>query len=420
MRVSRTPQNGWSLFSIGSVCTFSRGISWRKSQERRDPKLGALPVLRIPNVQNTLRLTDLLYIDGVTKAQQAKTQARAGCTLLVGSNGNPKRVGNCVYVAESGRFLFASFLIGAKSSSPELDDEFLYRLLSSRTVQSEIWNSVQGSTGLRNIDLDALKSLRVLIPPLGEQRKIAAILASIDNAIGTAQEVIDQVGTVKQGVLHELLSHGLSGRHEKKKDTVVGRIPDTWEVVRLGDVVSLPRGQKNPTEGPYRNWPLIAPNHVESGTGRLLRIETAVEQSARSGKYAFASGDVVYSKIRPYLRKAVVAPFTGLCSADMYPLRAKARVDPRFVLAVLLSRRFTDFANSLSTRTGIPKINREQLGSYVFAIPPAKEQKQMVRCFHSLDQRVEAEVSRKEQLSRLKSALMSVLLTGELRVTPDP
>ena len=301
----------------------------------------------------------------------------------------------------------------------QLDTRYLAQLGQWRPLQRHAVATSSG-TKMPRTSWAKLGEFQFSLPPLQEQRKIAAILASVDNAIKQTQAVIDQVGTVRQALVHELLSHGLSGRHGKKKGTVVGRIPDTWDIVRLGDVVSLPRGQKNPTKGPYRNWPLVAPNHVESGTGRLLRIETALEQNAKSGKYAVAPGDVVYSKIRPYLRKAVVATFRGLCSADMYPLRPKARVDSRFLLAVLLSGRFTDFANSLSTRTGIPKINREQLGSYVLAMPPAKEQKRMVRCFVSLDQRGETEVSKKEQLLRVKSALMSVLLTGELRVTPDP
>ena len=126
-----TPR-GWSSSAIGSVCAFTRGVSWKKSQERRFPTAGAVPVLRIPNVQKTLELTELLYIDGLTEVQQAKARVEEGWTLLVGSNGNPRRVGNCVYVAEPRGFLFASFLIGAKSTDPERVDNELGAALLHR------------------------------------------------------------------------------------------------------------------------------------------------------------------------------------------------------------------------------------------------------------------------------------------------
>ena len=60
-----------------------------------------------------------------------------------------------------------------------------------------------------------------------------------------------------------------------------------------------------------RSLPLVAPNHIESATGHLLSIETARAQRAKSGKYEYQAGDVVYSKIRPYLQKAWLADFGG-------------------------------------------------------------------------------------------------------------
>ena len=78
-----TTTSEWSSSAIGSVCTFSRGVSWKKSQERRFPTAGAVPVLRIPNVQETLELTELLYIDGLAAVQQRVrplTRPRSGYT----------------------------------------------------------------------------------------------------------------------------------------------------------------------------------------------------------------------------------------------------------------------------------------------------------------------------------------------------
>jgi len=83
------------------------------------------------------------------------------------------------------------------------------------------------------------------------------------------------------------------------KRTDVGLIPESWTVEPLLRALILPRGQVDPRRQPYSSMILIAPDHVESGTGRLLVKETAQAQGAISGKYPFVAGDIVYSKIRP-------------------------------------------------------------------------------------------------------------------------
>src|SRR5687768_3241458 len=100
----------------------------------------------------------------------------------------------------------------------------------------------------------------------------------------------------------------------------------------------------DPKEEPWSEMPLIAPNHIESGTGRVLNIESAAEQGAESGKYAYPAGTVLYSKIRPALAKACIAPENGLCSADMYPIVPTPSLLPGFLLMQLLSGAFTDWA----------------------------------------------------------------------------
>ncbi len=87
---------------------------------------------------------------------------------------------------------------------------------------------------------------------------------------------------------------------------------------------------------------------LRRGTGRLLNYRTAAEDGMRSGKYHFRAGSVLYSKIRPYLRKATIANFEGLCSADMYPLQIKnGRLVSEFLMWSLLSPNFMACRESL-------------------------------------------------------------------------
>ena len=200
------------------------------------------------------------------------------------------------------------------------------------------------------------------------------------------------------------------------KLTEVGSIPSDWDVKPLLALVRPATGQVDPKVEPYRSMTLVAPDHIESESGRLIARRTAAEQNAISGKYLFKHGDIVYSKIRPYLRKAFLADFAGVCSADMYPLTPAADVAPGFALAVILGQRFSAFAESASARSGIPKINRDELAEYVLAAPPTAEQRAIAAALSDVD----ALLAKLDQLIAkkrgLKQATMQQLLTGQTRL----
>ncbi len=161
---------------------------------------------------------------------------------------------------------------------------------------------------------------------------------------------------------------------------------------------------------------LVAPDHIESETGRLIAKRSAADQGAISGKYLFKPGDVVYSKIRPYLRKAFLADFDGLCSADMYPLSPRGETDSRFVLATLLGHAFSAFADSASARSGIPKINRDELAEFGVATPPPVEQRAIAAALSDVDAlltKLDQLIAKKRDLKR---AAMQQLLTGRRRL----
>ena len=110
---------------------------------------------------------------------------------------------------------------------------------------------------------------------------------------------------------------------------------------------------------------------MESRTCRLLPVRTAEADGVTSGKYLFAPGTILYSSRRPYLRKAVFADFQGLCSADVYPIRvARDDIDPHFLKWSLVAEPFTAYANSLSGRTRMPKLNRRAT-LRVSVLPPS-------------------------------------------------
>ena len=200
------------------------------------------------------------------------------------------------------------------------------------------------------------------------------------------------------------------------KPSPLGPIPIDWHLIELGNAIIFPKRQVDPKVSPYNTWPLIAPNHIESGSGILIKIETAKEQGSISGKYLVEKGDVIYSKIRPYLKKVYYSTIKGLCSADMYPLKSTSDLDRRFLYYLLLSERFTFFATSQSGRTGIPKVNREEMSEFPALLPPIKEQTAIANLLNTWDKAINTLTQLIAQKEQRKKWLMQQLLTGKKRL----
>jgi len=192
----------------------------------------------------------------------------------------------------------------------------------------------------------------------------------------------------------------------------LGEIPAGWEVERWRYCCRVTEGQVPPGDDLYRERILIAPNHIESGTGRILYLETANEQGAVSGKYLVERGDLIYSKIRPALNKACIAEGEWLCSADMYPIKIVSRgVRARFLLYFVLSRPFVRLMVDESMRVAMPKVNRETLAGCPLVVPTSDEQDAIALFLDRETARIDALVTKKERLIELLQEQRTALIT---------
>lgn len=257
----------------------------------------------------------------------------------------------------------------------------------------------------------------ILLPPLDEQRTIAGALDAVQKARQVRLREAALERERKAALMEYLFTHGTRG--EPTKQTEIGEIPESWQLVTLADIVEVKRGQVDPKIEPYASMTHIGPENLESGTGKLLAAKTARELKLISGKYLFTDDDVLYSKIRPYLAKVGLPHFTGVCSADMYPLRPRDESLLRdFLFQYLLTHRFTSRAVSFQTRTGIPKINREQLGRILMPLPPASEQQEITKILNACDAKTAALQNETATLTELFLAMLNQLITGRLSSVP--
>lgn len=238
------------------------------------------------------------------------------------------------------------------------------------------------------INWKTLKVQEFPLPPIDEQKRVAEILWAADEALEQFSNASEKLQQTRETYLRGLSSNGAAKK---------------WKVIKLSKCFEIVSGQVDPKEEPYRSMPLVAPNHIEQNTGRLICIETARDQNAISGKYLFQSGDVVYSKIRPNLRKAFIAEFDGLCSADMYALRPLPdRIMTRFLLSILLGEHFTSFALTRCVRTGIPKLNRQELSEYELPLPTIEDQKQISSHLEAIDAEEQKLIRHRGEVLELK------------------
>lgn len=193
-------------------------------------------------------------------------------------------------------------------------------------------------------------------------------------------------------------------------------IATDWDQKALLELVTIRSGQVDPRDAAYRDLPLIAPDHLTSKTGRLIKKESAAAQGAISGKYLVRPGDVIYSKIRPYLQKAYKCDFVALCSADMYPLTPRPGVDSSFILHSILGHDFTTFAVSVSARSGIPKINRDELAEYRMRVPGDGEQRAIGQALDDADRSIATLERLITTKQAIKQGMAQELLTGRTRL----
>jgi len=201
----------------------------------------------------------------------------------------------------------------------------------------------------------------------------------------------------------------------------IGEIPQHWKLRKLRYSATIPNGQVDPRLPAYRELPLIAPNHIESNTGRLLEFASADDQGAESGKYKFNKGDVLYSKIRPELAKACLAPIDGLCSADMYPLHPAKDMDASFLSHTLISSGFTAYVVLASSRVAMPKVNRDELGDCHIPVPPLDEQRSIADFLDRKTALIDALIAKKQRqidlMGEKRQALISQVVTKGLDPT---
>ena len=257
------------------------------------------------------------------------------------------------------------------------------------------------------------------LPPLFEQQRIVDrienLFAKLDKAKEKAQAVVDGFELRRSAILHKAFTGELT---EKWRQTY-GKKNSDWHMVRFDEVAEIKSNLGDPAD--FQDSPHIAPDNIEKKTGILLEYHTIAEDGVKSGKHRFHAGQILYSKIRPYLSKVITVDFDGLCSADMYPINAKEYT--RYLWYYMLSDEFLVQASNAGSRSVLPKINQKELSKIMVHMTSLEEQQEIVtildNIFEKEQQAKEAAETVLAQIDTMKKAIIARAFRSELG-TNDP
>ena len=259
-------------------------------------------------------------------------------------------------------------------------------------------------TSIAHLPKEKFETVPIPVPPTeAEQEAIAEALSNADALIESIEQFIAKKRQIKKGAMQELLAG------KKRLPGFSGE----WEVKRLGEFVSI-RNQKALPSGLDVDTLCIELDHIGQGDGRLFEYSAA--QYSTSSKYRFCSGDVLFGRLRSYLRKFWLADRDGICSTEIWPLMVdpeQARSD--FLYAIVQSDEFIATAN-ISYGTHMPRADWDIVRNFSVSLPKPKEQTAIATILSDMDAEIAALESRLSKARLLKQGMMQELLTGRIRL----
>lgn len=300
----------------------------------------------------------------------------------------------------------------------------MYHFLSM--WQREIFNQM-GDNGVRS-SLNAKELLNIPhpFPSIYEQKRIVTFLdaqcAEIDAVLEKTHASIEEYKKLKQAVITQAVTNGVRGDRPMKNSGIewIGEIPAEWSLVPFSKFARVSANLVNPSD--YQDYLQVSPENIEKDSGKLLPCKTVSEVGVESWNHFFHKGQILYSKIRPKLNKVCIAPFDGLCSADMYPIDTDNI--SKFVVYTILSNDFNQqVAMITENRVKMPKINQKELSKIIVVLPANRmEQQEIVDYLDGECGKIDDLIAKKQQylteIENYKKSLIYEYVTGKKEVHP--
>lgn len=363
--------------------------------------------MSIKNVIPTVR--------NISKEQKAGKQILNGDLLLEKSGGGENSpVGRVVFANISEPAVCSNFIhfLHIENSATSRFLCYYFNFLYSNKVNLLFFNQ---TTGIQNLNLNDYLGQSLYLPSLREQEAIAAYLdkkcGSIDTVISTQERRIALLEELKQSVITEAVTHGINPDAKLRPSGIdwIGNIPEHWQKCRIKNFVNL-------ITKPSISNVKIGLENIESNSGRFIETESEFEGNG----IQFQQSDIIYGKLRPYLRKVWEATFSGNAVGDFYVFRCKCNSIPSFLKYILLSDGFTKITNSSTFGAKMPRVASDFILSMHYYLPPLSEQEEIVEYIDRKIKPIDASIAKAkreiELLKELKQSVITEAVTGKIKV----
>ena len=383
----------WQVACLGDVLTLQYGISLRE----RDRQEGNVPVVGSAGI--------------IGFHNQA---AVMGPGIVVGRKGS---IGSVTWVADGFVPIDTTYFVVPIEGRVDL--RWAYYVLTRENL-----SKLNRATGIPGLNRDDVFALQKWVPPLPEQRAIAAMLDAIDEAIERTEEVIAATERLRDALLHELLTRGVPGLHtEWKVAHGIGTIPACWDVVRLGDVVESTTYGTNASLDGSGSTPVLRMGNLQNGQIDLSELRRADLSNRDFQDLNLVRGDILFNRTNSLAlvgKVAVVRDLPQPISFASYLVRLrihKNRANPFWLAALLWSQSCQSRIRHFAT-PGVSQanINPTSLKSLTIPLPSLSEQQAIADALDGVDEAIEQARRERDGLQMLKSSAADALLTGRVRV----
>lgn len=397
----------WEVKKVDSLLNIKGGYAFQSSKFITENSSESLQVIRMGNVQmaNLDVSRNPVFIKQEDLSEREKEYLLQEGDILVSLTGtvNKRDYGNISFVDVSNKYLLNQRVACFKVLNEEYTPKYFYYLLQTDMFRNQFFELGVGGTGNQtNVSIGDLKNIELVYIPPKEQQKIALILSSIDKQIEITDNLIEKTKELKKGLMQRLLTKGIG--HSRFKETEIGRIPEEWEVITIGEICEIGRGR------------VISKKEIESSPG-IYPVYSS--QTTNNGCMGYISSYDFEGKYVTWTTDGVNAGTTFYregkfnCTNVCGTLKLKHnQIIPQFLSLVL-----NNFTDKYVVRNGNPKLMNNIMA--IIKIPISKnleEQNKITKLIFSVDKQIEHYEAKKEKLQELKKGLMQKLLTGKIRV----
>jgi type I restriction enzyme S subunit len=391
----------WDVVRLGDVFDMQQG---KAMSPKNRLGISPQPFLRTVNVLwGHVDLSTLDYMD-FTDEEITKLCLQPG-DLLVCEGGEIGRT--AMWRGEIKVCGYQNHIHRLRKQKQDIWSEFYMYWLQAAFLILGLYAGEGIRTTIPNLSRGRLKSFLVPKPPLHEQQKIATVLSTIQKAVEHQDKIIETTRKLKKSLLHRLFTEGLNG--EEQKETEIGQVPKSWDVVRLGDVAKITMGQSPPSEtynAIGKGLPFL------QGKAEFGEIyPTLVKYCSRPLKVA-SQEDILIS-VRAPVGDVNIAPIKCIIGRGLASIRITNGENLFLFYLLKFHKRKIEEEGTGSTFKAIRKSN---LVTLKIPLPPLSEQQQIAHILSTVDKKIEIEERRKASLKELFKTMLHKLMSGEIRL----